>query len=118
MSLETDLMSILLTVCPRVHVGTAPYGTQMPYVTWQHIGGDPLDFLDNTVADKRNAQIQVNTWAGTPLQAFSLIQAIEAALRASVPIFIARPLSEPIGAYGDGDTLPGYLQSYSITGAR
>ena len=118
MSLETDLMTTLRSVCPRVSIGTAPYGTEAPYVTWQHIGGDPLEWLDNTVADKRNAQIQINTWADTPLQAFVLMQAIEAALRAAMPSLIARPLSEPIGAYGDGDSAPGYLQAYTILGDR
>lgn len=118
MALESDLMAVLLAVCPRVVVGTAPYGTTMPYVTWQHIGGDPLEWLDNTVADKRNVQIQINTWDSTPLKAFALMQTIEAALRAAMPQLIARPVSEPIGAYGDGDETPGYLQTYTIWGAR
>lgn len=118
MALETDLMARLLATCPRVHIGTAPFGTTMPYVTWQHIGGDPLEWLDNTVADKRNAQIQINTWAATALQAFQLIQAIEATLRAAMPALIARPLSEPIGAYDDADVASGYLQTYTILGDR
>lgn len=118
MSLETDLMAVLLAVCPRVYGGTAPFGTHAPYITWQHIGGNPIDFLDNTVADKRNAQIQVNTWADTPMQAFALMQAIEAALRAALDKFVARPLSEPVGAYDDSDVAVGYLQSYSVTGNR
>ena len=118
MSLESTLMAKLQATCPRVHIGTAPFGTAMPYVTWQHIGGDTLEWLDNTVADKRNAQIQINTWAATPLQAFQLIKTIEATLRAAMPALIARPLSEPIGAYDDTDTHSGYLQSYTILGDR
>ena len=117
MTIETTLMSTLLAKCPRVFVGAAPFGTAMPYVTWQHIGGDLLDYLDNTVATTRNAQIQINTWAATPLQAFTLMQQIEAALRAATPI-IAKPLSEPIGAYAEVDDISGYLQTYSITGDR
>ncbi len=118
MALESDLMARLLTACPRVHVGAAPFGTTMPYVTWQHIGGTPLEWLDNTVADKRNAEIQINTWAATSQQAFQLIQTIEATLRAAMPALIARPLSEPIGAYDDADVASGYLQSYTILGDR
>ena len=56
MALETDLMTQLRAECPRVHVGTAPYGTQQPYVTWQHIGGESLRYTDNTAADKALAQ--------------------------------------------------------------
>ena len=117
MSIETTLMAALLAKCPRVFVGTAPYGTAMPYVTWQHVGGDPLEYLDNRVATQRNAQIQINTWAATPLQAFSLMQQIEVTLRAT-PEFVAKPLSEPVGAHDDADVVSGYLQTYSITGAR
>ena len=61
MALETDLMAELLAECPRVVVGTAPYGTAMPYVTWQHIGGDVLRYTDNAPADKRKPLIQINT---------------------------------------------------------
>ena len=118
MSIETDMIAVIATKCPRVVFGMAPFGTAKPYVTLQHIGGDPLDFLDNTVADKRNAQIQVNTWADTPMQAFALIQSVEVALRSALDKFVASPLSEPIGAYDDGDIAVGYLQSYSVTGKR
>lgn len=118
MALEQDLMAVLETHCPRVHVGTAPHDTAQPYVTWQHVGGDPIVFLDNTVGDKRNAQIQINTWAETPLQAFTLLQAIEASLRAALAWFVAKPLSEPVTGYADGDEVSGYLQTFSITGAR
>ena len=110
-------MSALLAKCPRVFVGAAPFGTAMPYITWQHIGGDPLTYLDNTAATTRNAQIQINTWAATPLQAFTLMQQIEQALRAEMA-FLAEPLSEPIGAYTEVDDISGYLQTYSVTGAR
>lgn len=118
MALESDLMGLLLLDCQRVHIHAAPANTKTPYVTWQHIGGDPLDFLDNTTADKRNAQIQINVWHATPLLAFELIQSIEARLRSATAIFIARPLSEPVSNFDDSEVSCGYLQTYSITGAR
>lgn len=117
MALEADLMAALLAECPRVHVGTAPYGTAMPYVTWQHIGGDPLRYTDNTAADKRQPQIQINTWHETPLQAFALIQRIEARLCASAA-FQAEPMGEPITSYDDADVASGYLQAFTILGDR
>lgn len=118
MSLETDLMAVLLTVCPRVYGGTAPFGTQAPYITWQHIGGNPIDFLDNTAADKRNAQIQVNAWARSAMESFALMQSAEAALRVALDKFVASPLSEPIGPDDEFGVPVGYLQSYSVTGNR
>lgn len=117
MALEEDLMAELLTECSRVVVGTAPYGTAMPYVTWQHIGGDVLRYTDNAPADKRKPLIQINTWAATPLQAFALIQRIEERLCAAAA-FTARAHGDPIGAYDDAGVASGYLQTFSILGAR
>lgn len=117
MALESDLIVELKALCPRVHIGTAPYGTAMPYVTWQHIGGDPLRYVDNTPADKRRPEIQINTWAATPMQAFALIQQIEERLCAATA-FQADPIGEPIGAYDDADIASGYLQTFKILGVR
>lgn len=117
MALEEDLMAELLAECPQVHVSTAPYDTPMPYVTWQHIGGESMRYTDNTAAAQRKPLIQVNTWAASPLEAFRLLQRIEERLCAS-PLFTAKPLGDPVGAYDDADIASGYLQTYSILGAR
>ena len=117
MALETDLVLVLQSICPRVIVGVAPVDTIQPYITWQHAGGPSLRYMDNTAVDKRKPEIQVNAWASTPLQAFTLMQQVEAALCAATA-FTAVPLSEPVGAYDDADIASGYLQTFSILGDR
>lgn len=117
MSLETDLQALLLTKCPRTFPLTAPYGTQVPYVTWQHVGGDPIRFLDKTAPSTRNAFIQINTWAATPAQAFALAREIEDALIAST-VLQCESQGEPLDAHDDGDALKGAVQSFSIWGNR
>ncbi len=117
MSLETDFIAILQARCPRVHLGTAPYDTPTPYLTWQHIGGDSLRFLDNTAPSTRNAFIQLNAWAATPKAALDLLRQIEDDLCAATTL-TASPQGEPVGGYDDGETLKGALQSFSIWGAR
>lgn len=117
MALESDVMAVLLTCCPRVHVGTAPASTVRPYVTWQHVGGESLRYVDNTAAAQRKPDIQVNTWGATPMQAFALIQQIEEALCAAAA-FAAKPHGEPVGAYDDADVSSGYLQTFAILGSR
>ena len=117
MALEQDLISALAAVCPRVHVGAAPYNTPYPYITWQHIGGDSQRYLSNVAADTRNALIQVNVWDSSNLKAHALILQLEEALCLS-PLFQATPHGQPIGAYDEDDVAKGYLQTYSITGAR
>ena len=117
MALESDLIAELKALCPRVYIGTAPYGTATPYVTWQHIGGDPMRYADNTSADKRWPEIQINTWTDTPMQAFTLIQQIEDRL-CEAAVFQAEPIGGPIGAYADADAISGYLQTFKILGNR
>ena len=117
MTLEASLTATLTPLCPRTFPVVAPFGTALPYVTWQHIGGRPTRYVDNTAADNRNATIQINTWAATPAQAMALIRSIENALCAR-PDLQVEVQGEPVVAYDDGDELSGYLQSFSIWGAR
>lgn len=117
MSLESDLMAVLKAHCPRVIVGTAPYDTEQPYVTWQHIGGDPLRYLDNSAPGERNALIQVNTWGSTAMSAHALSLVLEEALCKAMS-FQAEAHGQPILSFDDADIASGYLQTFSITGAR
>jgi hypothetical protein len=109
MTLEEKVTAALRTVVPRVFRGTAPVGTEQPYITYQRIGGQPDEYLDGSVSPKRNAWVQVNVWGGDP---DALIQQIELTLRASkemqvTPQSEARDTDEPdmelVGAGQDFD---------------
>lgn len=117
MSLEEDLVAALRTQCPRVFPMTAPYDTPTPYVVWQHVGGEPIRFLDNSAPPTRHADIQITAWATTPKAALDLLRGIEDALCASSALQ-ASPRAEPTAAYDDGDELTGALQTFSVWGAR
>lgn len=115
--MESDLVALLKTLCPRVFPDVAPYDTPTPYITYQHIGGEPMRYLANDAANLRHTMLQINTWAATRAEALNLSRAIEEALCASTA-FTARPDSEPIGDV-DGDTdRRGCLQDYSIWAPR
>lgn len=117
MSMESDLVTLLQTVCPRVFPDVAPANTAKPFVTWQPLGGESLRFLDNAAPDKRNTYMQVSVYGTTRLEALNLIRAAEAALCAS-PAFIVKPQGEPISTYEEDTTLYGAMQRYSIWAAR
>lgn len=117
MSLEEDLVAALRTQCPRVFPMTAPYHTPTPYVVWQHVGGEPIRFLDKTAPPTRHADIQITAWASTPKVALDVLRGIEDALCASTALQ-ASPRAEPTAAYDDGDELTGALQTFSVWGAR
>jgi len=116
MSLESDLVTLLQTVCPRVSPDVAPTDTQRPYITWQQIGGDVIPQI-NGLPDKRNAMVQINCWAETRAQANALALSVEAALVAAT-LFLARPVSALVAAHDEDTDLRGAMQDFSIWAAR
>lgn len=119
MTVETELNTLLRTLCPRVYPDVAPAGTARPYVTYSGIGGKPLRWLDNTAADKRHTIMQINVWSSTRLETMALIRSIEEALCASSTL-TAMPMDEPYSTYEEDAEPPiyGANQDFSIYSTR
>lgn len=117
MSLESDLQQALASVIPRVFPTVAPYETAMPYAVWQRIGGDPVQFFDGRLADRRHAEVQVEVWAATTKEASEVLAEMVSALLAA-PALTVTVRSEPLDSFDDADERRGVLQSLSIWGDR
>jgi hypothetical protein len=117
MSMESDLNTLLKTICPRTFPDIAPSGTVAPFIAWQGLGGESLRFVDNTAPDKRNTYMQVSVYSTTRLEALALVRAAEAALCGSAT-FVATPQGEPMTTYEDDTTLYGAIQRFSIWAVR
>lgn len=117
MSLETDLVAVLLTQCPRVFPGSAPANEPRPFVTWEQLGGDAARYVDNTPMARRLALVQIDTWADTRAQAMQLARQIEDALCAATTI-TARPLSDQSGRQDEYVDAHGVSQDFEVLGAR
>ena len=117
MSIESNLTALLKTICPRTFPDFAPFDTVRPYVTYQAIGGQIINPLGNELPNKRNTNVQINIWSNTRLEANSIIEQVEVAMRASTQ-FIARPQAAPMGGF-DAD-IPVYsaIQDFTIWGDR
>lgn len=82
MSFEPTLSDALEPlVGSRVWPDVAPANAGLPRITYQQVGGIPVNFLAPVVPSKKNARVQVNGWARTRLEAAALGIAIEDALR-------------------------------------
>lgn len=115
MSMESDLDTLLKTVCARVFPDLAPTGTAAPYITWQGVGGESIRYGDNTELGKRDTLMQVSVWAKTRSEALSLVRQAEALMCASL-LFQCRPEGEPISMC-ETDSEPwkyGSIQRFSI----
>ena len=117
MSLESDITTLLKTLCVRTYPDFAPINTTRPYITYQLIGGPPTRWLDGTAADKRRVLVQINTWADTRNASLVLARQIEDALCASTA-FTARPEEEPMCDSEPDFIRYGTTQDFSIIALR
>lgn len=117
MSLETDLYTVLSTVCPRVYPDNAPVTTQTPYITWQQIGGDAFNYVEGTLPNRRNARIQVNVWDKSRLSSTALMLQVESALCAANQ-FQAGVESAHLATFDEDTDLRGCMQDFSIWALR
>ena len=84
--LESDLFTKLSTlVSGRVYPDVASTAT-MPYITYQQIGGTPVNFLGAESSSKKNARMQINVWSKTRLEASTIIRQVED-LMVQTPLF-------------------------------
>lgn len=99
MTLEENLVAAIGPLCGgRVFPDTASAGTPRPFVIYQQVGGQPLNYVRG-VPDIANARIQIAVWAETRDAANTLLRAIKAALQA--PPLNASVLGELIATYDE-----------------
>lgn len=117
MSMESDLTALLKAICPRVSPDVAPAGTATPYITYQGIGGQSMQYMDKTLPSKRNTLIQINVWGKNRAEALPIIRQAEQAISTST-LFQASPVGEPLWTYDEEADLRGCLQTFSIWSDR
>jgi hypothetical protein len=97
----------------RVFPDIAPEGTDRPYITYQAAGGKPINFVERGVPGKKNARIQINVWADTRLEAQTLGDQIENALR-ELSALQTTVLSNAVAVYEPDTKLKGSMQDFSF----
>lgn len=107
MTIEETLAAAIGPLCGgRFLPDTAPAGTPRPFVTYQQVGGKPLNYLRGAPAEA-NARMQINVWAATRPEANTLMRQIRTALQ-----------SPPINAVGLGELIATYEPITKSYGAQ
>ncbi len=76
--IEPTLVAVLNSVIDgHVYPDTAPIDAVKPYITYQQVGGIPVNFLGQESSDKKNSRIQINVWSATRAEANTLMRQIE-----------------------------------------
>lgn len=114
MNFDEQITSVLVPLvgASRVHPDVAPERTPLPYITYQQVGGDALNYLDATVPNKRNARIQINVWAETRGGVSQLSDQVEDAIRAAHGLQ-AEVLGARVSLY-ESAKLRGARQDFSV----
>lgn len=114
MTIETQVFQALRQLVDgRIYPDLAPAGVARPYIVYQQVGGDAVNFLDQAIPSKRNSRMQVSAWADARTEASSLIGQVELALRA-VTALQAAPLGAPVATYDEETALRGARQDFSL----
>lgn len=118
MSLETTLTTLLKQCCARVYAGAARDVVERPYVVWTRIGGTPQAYMEGTLVDIRNADVQVEVYADRQEQADQIAQEIERLL-VETELFAGEALGESATVPPDITlSLYGTQQDFSIWAPR
>lgn len=114
MSVESVIFDTLKgLVANRVFPDIAPAGTARPYITYQQVGGEAVNFLDPTVPSKKRSRFQLNVWSDTRASVAALAIAVEDALR-QVASLQTTVEGAPVASYEPETNLRGSLQDFSF----
>ena len=68
----------------RVLPDFAPDGTEQPFIVYQVVGGEPINYLTGEQPDKQKVRMQISVWAGEDrIEASVLGHQVEEAIRAA-----------------------------------
>jgi hypothetical protein len=114
MTVEADIFNRLKAlVSNRVYPDVAPEGALKPYITYQQVGGEGVNFMENAVPSKKNGRFQFNVWATTRAEAASLSRQVEDSLVTS-PVLLATVMGAPVATYEEDTKLYGTRQDFGI----
>jgi hypothetical protein len=113
MSLESDIFDTLKSlVSNRVYPDVAPLDPTAPYIVWQQVGGEAINFMEVAQVGKRNARIQVACWATTRVAASNMARSVENAMvQSTMNPFVVGAFT---AVYEDETKLYGTRQDFSI----
>lgn len=98
----------------RVLPDFAPEGTEQPFIVYQVVGGEPINYLTGEQPDKQKVRIQVSVWAGADrIEASELGQQVEAAIRAAAHLQ-AEAASGRVATYDEDTSARGTRQDFYI----
>lgn len=95
----------------RCYPDVAPEMVKRPYITYQAVGGQSANYMNNTVA-LQNARVQVDVWADDRMTAVSIMNGVINAL--TPPPLNATNIGAPVSTWEADTKLYGSRLDFSI----
>lgn len=117
LNLESQLVAVLKSLCPRVFPDVAPSGTAAPYVVWHLYGGQAPSYVEGKLFNRRNGYVQINVWGPVRTECNTLSLQIEQALveQSSLQATALNALSS---TYDENTDLRASMQDFSLWADR
>lgn len=114
MTIEAQVFTALQGLAGgRVFPDVAPGGTPVPYITYQAVGGEPINFLTGDKPGKTNARMQVNVWSASRIEASDIGAQVENALRDAKQLQ-TKVLAGRVATYDETTKYRGTMQDFSL----
>ncbi len=114
MTVESDIFDALKgLVANRVYPDIAPSPVAKPYITYQQVGGEGVNYLSSAAPNKKNGRFQVNCWGDTRAQAATLARLVEDTLRGAASLQTT-VLGAAVAIYEPDTKLRGARQDFSF----
>lgn len=97
----------------QVYPDLAPEEATAPYIVYQSVGGQPINYLGGENPGKRNARMQISVWAATRLGAAMLAEQVEDAMRSATTLQ-TQVLTGQMATYDETTKLRGVIQDFSV----
>lgn len=98
----------------RVFPDVAPLNTERPFITYQAVGGEPINLLTGEKPEKQPHRMQVNCWAEHRVEASELGMLVEDALRSAGDSLQTEVLNGRVSTYDEETDLRGTMQDFMI----
>jgi len=114
MTVESTIFNALTGLASgRVYPDVAPENAARPYITYQQVGGQAINFLEQTTPSKKNGRWQVNVWADDRITAAAMSRTVEDTLRTTTALQTT-VLAAPVAGYESDTKLYGTRQDFSF----
>lgn len=100
----------------RVYPDVAPVGVERPFITYQAVGGAPINLLTGEKPEKQPHRMQINCWASREqgrIVVSELAMLVEDAMRSASDLQV-EVLTGRVSTYDEETDLRGTMQDFQI----